>query len=192
MSILNAKSNLFVLQFPRNFFYPEIREKWTPVINRLQTPYSTIEDYVNACIQSISFPAINIDTVSQGQGQFKVHYRPGKELNPIFDRSLDITFKLSESYYSYWILFEQFEKYLSYNREHPIYWPSMHLLFLDHHGFNTITFKMTLVVPTGLSSLNLSYASIAADYNTFTLNVKYNDFEILYLPQGLNLTSEDE
>jgi hypothetical protein len=139
MSILNAKSNLFIIQFPKGFFYPEVREKWEPIIQRLQTPYETLEDYINANIQSISFPAINIDTVSQGQGMFKVHYRPGKELNPIFERSLDITFKLSESYYSYWIMFDQFEKYLQYNNDHPIYWPSIHLLFLDHHGFSNIS-----------------------------------------------------
>ena len=36
MSILNAKLNQYAIWFPQDFFYPEVRERWTPVVKRLK------------------------------------------------------------------------------------------------------------------------------------------------------------
>ena len=177
MSILNAKSSMFTIWFPPNFFYPSIVKKWEPIIKRLKLPYQTIEDFFNAAIQSITMPAIDLRSVSQQQSQFKIEYKGGKELEPIFDKTLDVTFKLSEGFITYWIIFEQIEEYLKYN-EGNVFWPSMYVSFLDMHGFELVTFEFKQIVPTGLSSFDVSYATTAADFNTFTLGLRYNRFKI--------------
>jgi hypothetical protein len=48
---------------------------------------------------------MDLPNIEQGQQQYKIAYRGGKELEPTFDKNLTITFKLSEGFISYWILF---------------------------------------------------------------------------------------
>jgi hypothetical protein len=175
--ILNAKANMFTIWFPSNFFYPSIVSKWEPVVKRLKLPYQTIEDFFNASIQSITIPAMDLNVVKQQQRQFDITYKGGKELEPTFEKSLDVTFKLAEGFITYWIIFEQIEEYLKY-QEGSVFWPPMYVSFLDMHGFELIAFEFNKIVPTGLSQFDVNYATTAADFNTFVLGLRYNRFNI--------------
>lgn len=176
--ILNALNNQFVIRFPYSFFYQEIHDKWNPVIKRLKLPYENLEDFMNASIQSISFPSLALETVDQQQQHFKIAYRPGKELEPLFDKNLTVTFKLSEGFITYWILFEQIEKFIKLYEVKKPFWDPMYVSFLDHHGMELVAFSFEKIVPTGLSQFDISYATTAAEFNTFTLNLVYNRFKI--------------
>ena len=66
-SILNAKLNQYSVWFPRNFLYPEVRERWTPVVKRLKLQYETLEDFINATVQSVTFPEVVLNNVTQPQ-----------------------------------------------------------------------------------------------------------------------------
>jgi hypothetical protein len=76
--ILNALNNQFVVQFPKNFFYPEIHTRWTPIVKRLKLPYESIEDFINASVQNITFPSVELPMVEQTQRQYQIAYRGGK------------------------------------------------------------------------------------------------------------------
>ncbi len=175
--ILNAKNSMFTIWFPPNFFYPKVIKRWEPVVKRLKLPYETIEDFFNSSIQSITMPAMSLDNVAQQQSQFKINYKGGKELEPIFEKVLDVTFKLAEGFITYWILFDQIEEYMRY-KEGDVFWPSMYVSFLDMHGFELVTFEFNQLIPTGMTQFDVSYATTAADFNTFTLNLKYNRFKV--------------
>ena len=177
MSILNAKLNQFAVWLPKDFFYPEIRERWTPVVKRLKLPYLSLEDYVNATVQTVTFPEITLTPVEQQQTMFKIRYRGGKELEPILDKNLTISFKLAEGFISYWMLFDQIELFQQYSDTQP-FWPSMFVSFLDHHGFELMAFEFQKIIPLGLSQFNVSYATVAADFTTFTLSLAYNRYKI--------------
>lgn len=177
MSLLNSKLNMYAVWFPKDFFYPEVRERWTPVVKRLKLQYQSLEDFFNASVQSVTFPEVRLDPVIQGQSQFKIRYRGGKELEPILDKMITVTFKLTEGFITYWLIFEQIEEYQKYHDTQP-FWPSMYISFLDHHGFELLAFEFQKIVPIALSQFNISYASIAAEFNTFTLNLAYNRYKI--------------
>jgi len=177
MSILNAKLNQFAIWLPQDFFYPEIRERWTPIVKRLKLQYQSLEDFVNATVQSVTFPEVTLQPVTQPQTMFQIKYRGGKELEPILDKNLTVTFKLTEGFITYWMLFDQIELFQMYSARSP-FWPSMYVTFLDHHGFELMTFEFQKIVPTNLSQFNVSYATVAADFNVFTLNLTYNRYKI--------------
>jgi len=176
--ILNALNNQFVIRFPKSFFYPEIHQKWTPVVKRLKLPYENLEDFINASVQSLTFPSIELNPVEQGQQQFRIAYRPGKELEPLFDKNLTLTFKLSEGFITYWILFEQIELFIQIYEVKKPFWDPMYVSFLDHHGFELVAFSFDKIIPIGMSQFDISYATTAAEFNTFTLNLRYNRFKI--------------
>lgn len=177
MSILNAKNNMFTIWFPPNFFYPDIVSRWTPIVQRLKLPYQSLEDFFNAAVQSVSLPSVDLNTVTQQQSQFEIAYRGGKEMEVELAKELDITFKLTEGFLSYWIIYEQIEAYLEYKESIP-FWPSLNLSFLDMHGFELVGFKFMKIVPLSLSQLDLNYSSTAAEFNTFSMNLRYNRFSI--------------
>jgi hypothetical protein len=99
--ILNSKSNQFFINFIEDFLYPEVEERWLPIIKRFKLPYESTTDYINACVQSVTFPSVELEPRTQQQSQFQIAYRGGKELEPTLDKNLTITFKLSESYVIY-------------------------------------------------------------------------------------------
>jgi hypothetical protein len=177
--ILNALNNQFVVQFPKNFFYPEIHARWNPIVKRLKLPYESIEDFINASVQSIDFPAVELPMVKQQQRQYDIAYRGGKELEPVLDKNLSFTFKLSEGFISYWILFEQIEKFVAYSDKVP-FWPPMYISFLDHHGFELVAFTFEKIIPTSLSQFQISYATTAAEFNTFSMNLRYNRYTMKF------------
>lgn len=177
MSILNAKLNQYAIWFPKNFLYPQVIERWTPVVKRLKLQYETLEDYINATVQSVTFPEILLPPVEQQQSQFRIKYRGGKELEPILDKNLTVTFKLTEGFITYWMLFDQIDLFQMYAETEP-FWPSMFVSFLDHHGFELMAFEFQKIIPLGLSQFNVSYATVAAEFNTFTLSLAYNRYKI--------------
>lgn len=175
--ILNSLNNQFVVRFPKGFFYPEIVSRWTPVVNRLKLPYETLEDFINATVQSVTFPSVELPAPTQPQGQFPIMYRPGKEMEPLVEKNLTVTFKLSEGFISYWIIFEQIEKFQEYGETLP-FWPPMYVSFLDHHGFELVAFSFEKIIPLNLGQFEISYAQTAAEFNTFTLLLRYNRWQI--------------
>ena len=175
--ILNSKSNQFTIWFPKNFFYPEINKRWTPIVRRLKLPYESLEDFFNASIQSITMPPIDLVPITQQQGQFPIAYRPGKELEPLFEKTINVTFKLTEGFISYWLMFEQMEMFLKYMESSP-FWPPMYVSFLDLHGFELVVFEFHQITPLSLTQFEVSYAQTAAEFNTFSVGLKYNRFKI--------------
>jgi hypothetical protein len=88
-----------------------------------------------------------------------------------------VTFKLSEGFISYWILFEQIERFVEYGDSVP-FWPPMYVSFLDHKGFELVAFSFEKIIPTSLSQFDISYAQTAAEFNTFTMGLRYNRYNI--------------
>lgn len=176
--ILNSLNNQFVIRFPKNFFYQEIHDRWDPVIKRLKLPYENLEDFMNASVQSLNFPAMDLPIQEQTQQQFRIAYRGGKELEPVFDKNLTLTFKLTEGFITYWILFEQIELFIQVYEVKKPFWEPMYVSFLDHHGFELVAFSFEKIIPTQMSQFDISYATTAAEFNTFTLNLRYNRFKI--------------
>lgn len=182
MSVLNNKPQMFTVQFPSNFWYKEVIDRWTPIVQRLRLPYHDLNDFMNAQIQSVVFPAVNIDSTSQQRGQYEVAYPSGKELEVDIEKNIKITFKLTESYISYWIIWDQISTHLHYVNDHKdkkdCWMEPVELGFLTDSGFQLMNFIFREITPAGLTSLTLSYAATVATYNTFEWTLKYNWFEI--------------
>ena len=187
MSLLNAKLSQFVIYLPKNFFYPEIYSRWNPVVKRLKLPYESLEDFVNASIQSVTFPEMTLPLTQQQEAQYPINWRGGKELEPILDKIITITFKMIEGFITYWIIFEQIELYLKYGETQP-WWPSAYVSFLDHHGFELVVFEFEKITPIGLSQFDVSYSQVTAEFSSFRLSMHYNRFKIVRRLDAENYT----
>lgn len=181
--VLNNAPQMYTIYFPSDFFYESVCQKWGPMIERMRLPYQDVTDFMNAQIQSIIFPSISLETAQQQREQYPIAYSGGKELEALFNRDFTITFKLTESYISYWIIWDQILQYLHYGENNNgnterIWMSSFHLGFLNDAGYQLMDFTFKELVPTSLSELNLSYAATIASYNTFSFGLKYNYFDV--------------
>lgn len=179
--LLNNLSQQFVVYFGHNWFYPEVRDRWEPVMLKMGLPYITLEDMVNSQIQSITFPALNMEPVTQQRAMYTLQKRDVGQVDMRQDKSLNITFKLTESYLTYFIIRHQMDMYhkIGVNVK-GLYWDPITVQLLDDQGYASITYEQHQITPTGMSELSLSYGARLGTYNTFTLNTVYNFFDIWY------------
>ena len=176
--ILNSKNNNFVIRFPQNFFYPTVVDKYTTYLKRLPTPYESIADYMSASIQSVTFPALNADTVEQILYEEPVTAKGGKRFERYLDRQITLTLKSYEGWINYWIFFDQMFAYWDLDNKEK-YLPELTLSFLDHTGFEFVAINFQQIVMSGMSELELNYASNTAEFRNFTVNLKYNYIRIM-------------
>ncbi len=179
--VLSNLSQMFVIYFSPNYFYPEVVDRWLPIIRRQTLPYVNLEDYMNAQIQSIDFPALSMQVVEQQMQNYKLVKRAGKQTDMLMDKNLTITMKLTESYTSYFIMRQQMDLYYKMIHTKGLYWSPIMIDLLDDQGHAIITYEEEQITPESISELPLSYAARLGSYNTFTLGVRYNFFNIWYL-----------
>jgi hypothetical protein len=188
MSLLNAKLNQFTIWFPKNFLYPEVVKRWTPVVKRLKLQYDSLEDFLNASIQSVTFPEIALPLMRQQESQYPIDWRGGKELEPLLTKTVTVTFKMIEGFITYWMIFDQIEEYLRYQESNP-WWPPMYVSFLDHHGFELVVFEFEKITPIGMSAFDVGYSSVAAEFSPFRLSMHYNRFKMIRRLDDENYTA---
>jgi len=176
--ILNSKNNNFLVRFPKNFFYPSIVDKYTTYLKRLPLPYDNIADYMSASIQSITFPALTAETVEQTLYEEPVTAKGGKRFERYLDREITMSLKSYEGWINYWIFFDQMFAYYDLDNKDK-YLPDLTLSFLDHTGFEFVSINFQQIVMTGMSELELNYASNTAEFRNFNVTFKYNYLKIL-------------
>lgn len=180
MTLHNLQQNFTVYWGP-NFFYPEVNDRWLPVIRRQMFPWLSVSDYMLAQIQSFSLPSINMKSVTQQGGRYVINKRSGNNLDEAMEKKITITFKLTEGYTSYFIMRQQLDLYYQIIKTKPLYMSPINVDLLDDSGHAIITYEQEQITPTSLSELNLSYAAKLGSYNTFTVEMSYNYFNIWYL-----------
>jgi len=175
--ILNSKNNNFIVRFNKGFIYPEIVQRYETYLKRLPLPYESVQDYLTASIQAVSFPSVDIEPVEQTLYEDPHSSKGGKRFETYLDRSFTITFKTYEGYINYWIMFDLIRQYYDLDNTDE-YLPDINLTFMDHTGFELMTINFNQIVLTGLSELELNYSSNTAEFRTFTAKFKYNYIKI--------------
>lgn len=173
--LLNSKYNDFVFKFPPMFFPKKFDNKYLPFLNRSKIPFTSITDYINYTIQSVSWPSITTETIEQFYKNGYRVYKGGWDLLTYTSREIVVTFKTVESYINYFIMQDLLEYYWDIyqgKEENMSHLPNLYLMLLDRYGYLIVTFKYTNVVFHSLSELELSYASNVPEFRTFTATFK--------------------
>lgn len=179
--LLNNLTQNFAIYFTCNTFYPEVVDMWKPVMKRMFLPYLDIESLMNSQITSISFPSVQHNPVQQGYQNYKLTKRGGRQLNQEMTKTFTLTFKLTESYLTYFIARQQFDLFLKLGEQaQDLYMPPISITILDDGGFEIITYTYSEITPTNLSDFDLSFAARPGTFNTFTWEFSYNYFDIWY------------
>lgn len=181
--LLNNLDQNFVISLDYNWFYPDVVQKWMPILERLYVPYQRAEDFFNAQIQAINFPGFSGGTVQQQGRMYPIEKRPGKQEDQIIDKTLTLTIKTTESYISYFMARHQYMLFLKLGQLTPLYMPDIIVSLLDDGGFETVSYCYQQLTPTSISDLSMSYAARLGQFNTFTWTFHYNYYDV-YIRNG--------
>lgn len=140
-------------------------------------PYESLQDYLTASIQSMSFPSLNIETNEQTLNTDPYSSKGGLRFQNYLDRTFTISFKTYEGYINYWVMFDLFMEFYALDNKNQ-FLPDVNLTFLDHTGFELLTINFNEIVMTSLGELELNYSSTTAEFKTFTAGFKYNFIDI--------------
>lgn len=186
--ILNSKNNQFVFRFPKGFIKPEIEEKYNFYLKRLPTPFENILDYVNHTVQSVSFPSVASEEVEQWVGRKTSvdgknvtknpqYWRQSLDIGRIISKEFTVTLKAADAYLNYWVLFEVYKDFLDIPNMQD-YFPDMNLMYLDREGYQMLTVDFRQPLMKGISEVEMNYSATAMEFRTFSVNFKYNTFDI--------------
>lgn len=187
--VLNAKGNDFIFRFPNNFFPTHIVDRYTKLLKQLPTSYKDIGEYINSTIQSISFPDLNANLVTQ-KGQYKTPriYRSGYDVAKLLDKTITVEFKLTEHFINFFFLQECFIDFFSYDRDdnrttdtYPEFLPDVIFNITSLDGFVTIKLIYQDLLYNKLTNpMKFNYSDVKNTYKTFSLEFKYNDIDFDY------------
>lgn len=175
--ILNSKNSNFIFNFPKNFIYNNIQERYKTYLKRLPLPYDSVSDYMNASIQSITFPGGSVENTEQMLYEDKVKWKGGLDVNNQINKEFTITFKNYEGYINYWIMFDLFLEFNSYDNDRE-FLPDVNISFLDHSGYEFIVFEYKQLLFNEISELELNFSSNISEFQNFTCSFTYNYFNI--------------
>lgn len=168
--IINSRSNNFWFTWGRGFFSHDVVEKYEPYVKRNFMPYDTVDNFMAASIQSITFPTLAMDPVQQTRlyGK-KQEYKNSVPVRDLFNREITITMKSYEGYINYWIFLESMMEYLDFEEPNPkMYFDDFQLRLLDQEGRVVNTCKFKGMFFRSLSEISLSYSDNNPDFRTFS------------------------
>jgi hypothetical protein len=173
--ILNSRQNGFIFTFPKGFLDPSVVQKYEGYVKRMPVPYDTLNDFINATIQSVNFPTLRtVDTTEQIRpGGFKQTYKSATTLQNLIQRDFTVTFKLGEGFINYWIIYENIVKFLDFQNPEQ-YLPDFRLLLLDNEGVVMSSILLQQPTVTSLSELQLNYSSTTPQFSTFSVGFRCN------------------
>lgn len=182
---LNPRMNLFNFQFTRDFMPLEIKKKYSDYLNKVvANSIPNPLDYINYSIQGVNLPGMTFDPTAQtsAYGQSRKYLgtiHPQENTS----KEMTVTFKMFDGFLNYWILFDLFNYYYSYNHKEKFI-PNQKVEILDSSGNVVTNVMLERVLFTNIGDLNLNYSSNVPEFTTFDITLTYNQISIKQLFDG--------
>lgn len=172
--ILNARANSFYFVFPKGFFPDAIQSKYFEYIKSQSLPYDTLTQYMNSTIQSVTFPSLQLDSVTQTRPLGKtITYQSATPIQNLFSQGFNVTFRMASGFINYFVMLETMLTHLNFKNP-DLFVENLPLQILDNNGNVITTAQFKGVTLGSLSELNLNYTQNAPTPTTFTAGFNYN------------------
>ncbi len=170
---LNARSDLFKVEFPRNFIPKSIKEKYEPYVFRMPTMINDVSDLINYTIQTVTIPTMNYTPAEQmkpeGKNRFipedpnpnslgsssteagrTRRWRSSTNIQEIFTKEFQVTFQLIDGHINYWIMLDTLLYYYNFQNKER-FSESITVRILDAEGNVMFTALFVDCLFTGLT-----------------------------------------
>jgi hypothetical protein len=189
--ILDSKNNQFVFYFSPDFWCEKVLDFYKSFYKYLLLPYENVDDYVLSTLQTVEFPGITNQTVSQTRYLGKeMIYKGAQPVKDLQDKKFSLSFKMTEGFMNYMMIYHNYLEFMDHMNKKQNY-DCFTLGVLNNEGFLMYTIDFLKVLPVSISSFNLDYTAVDNNLNKFTVGFKYVDWNItLQYDKMLNLYEE--
>jgi len=173
----------FRTYFKKNFIYPEIREIFNPFLLEKYVMYEDIIDFINQSVVANEMPGLSdsgtpIQQFDKGRTK---EFQGGLPTKEHIDKSLPITFNVADHYLNYMVLYTNMIKHLDQrSKNDKIFLPDIHTQILDEEDNIYLEFVYKNIKFEKLSALSLSKQANGILNTQFTLDLKFNDIDIIF------------
>jgi hypothetical protein len=143
-------------------------------------------EYLNATIQKVSLPTLNIQNIEQSQTQqrFKDINRGGQIFSHYLTREISVTHKHTEGFLSYFMLWENTLSYVDYQNSVK-FLPNLEIIMLNNEFQETFRYNFkNLVISSFSENFEMDYTSVRNIPKTFTIKYSYNELETIFKIDG--------
>lgn len=197
MFTLKGRQDKFRLLFPKEFIPEAINEKYSYILQQQRSFYASPIEFLNETVQRVEVLGFNDGTISvpmtrTGLPLFREErikenafqypaadtiYRSAANPEAIVDKTINITFRHTLGFVNYFIIFESFLYQYSRDMRSDELIRELSIDLLNHKGsiFSKIILKEPVI--DGMDMLSFDYTKPVAQSETFTVTLKYSDFE---------------
>lgn len=209
---LRGRQNGYRLLLPKNFICDEIQEKYSTLLREKHSFFNSPIDFLNESIQQVEILGFNDATVQQQQtvtgrplirqerlqqNEFQYqstefNYRKDTSPLSLVDRTLNIQFRHTVGYISYFMLFENF--WYLYTRDR--YYDEMcHEFNIDLLNENGVIYSRIVIEDPMINSMDMlsfDFSQPVATSQVFKVEFKYSNFDYQFISIEDNLTDEEK
>ena len=181
MNNLITLNNQFHFSMPLDFIPTGTDERYMKLLGAKRKLHSSVLDYLNSTIQSVSFPSINFPVVNNPQ---KLHTKTIKwktvgNIYDLFDDTITVTFLNVESNINYVIMMDiLMNHYLNTDRPYD---DSLIITILDENRKALYHIQFRDVIWTGMSDNTFGFNDQTMQNKTFTASFTYNFIDFEYI-----------
>ena len=159
-------------------------ERYMPLLTANRKVYSSVIDYLNSTVQSISFPGIKFPIVSNPQvlKRKKINWKSVGNIYDMFDDTVTVTFANVDGNVNYLMMLDcLMNHYL--NVDQP-YDKPMIITIIDRNRKALYHVQFRDVIWTGMSENTFAFNDQTLQNKTFTTTFTYNFIDFQYLGDG--------
>lgn len=184
-------NNQFEFNFPVDFVKPEIEQRYLSYIKSKRKLHSSIREFLNSTVLSISFPSLTFNTVSNEQilHRKKIKWKAVDNVYDLFSNSITVTFNDVDSHINYFILMDILTtKYLDTDKAYD---ENIMITIVDENRNALYHIQFRDVIWTNLSDITLGYNEQSMGAPSFTAEFTYNFIDIKWVDSDTDIISEN-
>lgn len=188
---LGTLNNQFHFNLPLDFVPDGYEERYMKLLGDKRKLYSSVLDYLNSTIQSMSFPGIAFPTVSNPQilKRKQIKWKTVGNIYDLFDKTVTVTFLNVDSNLNYIIFMDiLMNHYL--NVEKP-YDEALIITVIDQDRNALYHLQYRDVIWTGISDNNFAFNDQIVQSKTFTMTFEYNFIDFEYVADKIDIISKN-
>jgi hypothetical protein len=187
----NTHNDSFIFNLPTDFVPKSLNDKYRIIIDNYHKGFYSVLDFVNANIKDVTFPSLNFTTVKQATYYGKsMNYKGSTAPNDVFSSEINITFKNSDFYTSYFIVAEAMMYH--YMDTLTAHLDMFTITTVDNNRSELYKIYFKGLVPKSMSDNKMVYHQPDAEEKTFNISFLYNEIDIEFIPRYEDSTASGE
>lgn len=199
MFSLNSRKDSFRLRIPKEFIPERLLIKYSKILEKENSFIKDPVEFLNESIQQIDVLGVSDATINQSQtglgypgedsnellyAASQFNYRSPSSPLKLIDKSMNIYFRHSLGYISYFLIMEIFWEAYKRNTNSDSISYQFNVDIVNYDG--QILSRCVIYNPLidAIDCLSFDYRKPLAESDTFKVIFKYNNFEYQYLPDN--------